>query len=176
SGALPAGLTVQPGSPTLTGTPLESGFFKVVINFTDAASHSLLVTENIGVGSATFPGISISSASDLGTAFATSFYSTQLLACCASTYTWSFVSGALPPGLAIAPTGLFSGTPSTPGLYTFVLRAADGSNSANYGQRQFTLRVLPVGVGPLFVLTSSLPSGRVSATYPQTSLQSSGGT
>src|SRR5581483_3590890 len=93
-----------------------------------------------------------------------------------STYTWSFVSGALPPGLAIAPTGLFSGTPSTPGLYTFVLRAADGSNSANYGQRQFTLRVLPVGVGPLFVLTSSLPSGRVSATYPQTSLQSSGGT
>ncbi len=40
-------------------------------------------------------------------------------------FTWSVVSGALPPGLSIAEQGVISGTPTTAGLYTFTVQAID---------------------------------------------------
>ena len=33
------------------------------------------------------------------------------------TYSWELVSGALPPGISLKSSGLFSGTPTTPGNY-----------------------------------------------------------
>lgn len=41
--------------------------------------------------------------------------------------TWSVESGALPPGVALAPQGLLSGTPSAEGSWGFVIRAQNGS-------------------------------------------------
>jgi len=46
-------------------------------------------------------------------------------------YSWSVVSGALPPGLTISPNGVISGTPTTFGLTSFTVQAADtASNTA----------------------------------------------
>jgi hypothetical protein len=42
-------------------------------------------------------------------------------------YTWS-ASGALPPGLSMAPTGTVSGTPTTPGTFNFTATAIDSSS------------------------------------------------
>ncbi len=45
---------------------------------------------------------------------------------------FSVSSGALPPGLTLDPaTGVLSGTPSTPGTYTFAVTASNGVNPAN---------------------------------------------
>ncbi len=41
----------------------------------------------------------------------------------ASNATWSVASGTLPPGVTLSATGLLSGTPTTEGSYTFVVRA-----------------------------------------------------
>ena len=40
-------------------------------------------------------------------------------------YTWSISSGTLPPGLALAPNGTISGTPTTPGNFNFVVQVKD---------------------------------------------------
>jgi len=40
----------------------------------------------------------------------------------ASPYTWSVASGDLPPGLSLGPPELYSGTPTSSGNYSFVVR------------------------------------------------------
>jgi len=54
-------------------------------------------------------------------------------------FSWSLASGVLPPGLLISNDGELSGTPTTPGLYTFTVAAVDqlGVNA----QRQFQISV-----------------------------------
>ena len=37
--------------------------------------------------------------------------------------TFSKISGQLPPGLTLSSDGILSGTPTTPGLFTFTLSA-----------------------------------------------------
>lgn len=57
-----------------------------------------------------------------------------------SPYTWSVVSGALPPGLALSSGGVISGTPGTTGTYTFAIQVTDaGSNKAT---QTFSLSVI----------------------------------
>jgi len=85
-------------------------------------------------------------------------------------YTWSVISGGLPPGLSLAANGTLSGTPSAAGSYTFTVRVTD-SNSATATQ-QFSVTVnaappetisapaAPGGppialVGPIYALTAS---------------------
>src|SRR5215510_10198266 len=42
-------------------------------------------------------------------------------------YTFSLLSGALPPGLSLAPGGAISGTPTTMGSYSFTVRVRDSN-------------------------------------------------
>ncbi|SMC48549.1 putative Ig domain-containing protein [Pedobacter africanus] len=42
-------------------------------------------------------------------------------------YTYSIQSGALPIGLAFSSAGVFSGTPTAKGTYTFTVRSTDSS-------------------------------------------------
>ena len=44
---------------------------------------------------------------------------------------WSVESGALPPGLALSPQGLLTGTPAAEGSWGFVIRAQNGSTIAS---------------------------------------------
>jgi large repetitive protein len=44
-------------------------------------------------------------------------------------YNWSVLSGSLPPGLSLTGAGQLTGTPASPGVYTFVVRAADSAGS-----------------------------------------------
>ena len=50
------------------------------------------------------------------------------------------VWGALPPGLTLSPSGSVSGTPTTPGTYSFTLSAEDATGCR--GSRDYRLRVL----------------------------------
>ena len=44
---------------------------------------------------------------------------------------WSVESGALPPGLALSPQGLLTGSPTAEGSWSFVIRAQNGSTIAS---------------------------------------------
>jgi hypothetical protein len=57
-------------------------------------------------------------------------------------WSWSFVSGSLPPGLSVqASPGHVAGTPTTAGTFTFTVQVADSASNVVTGQ--FTIVVAP---------------------------------
>ncbi len=58
-------------------------------------------------------------------------------------FTWQLVSGNLPPGMALRPhSGKITGTPTTPGEYTFTISVADSNIPSLQAQRSFTVRII----------------------------------
>ncbi|HEY7335718.1 MAG TPA: putative Ig domain-containing protein [Bryobacteraceae bacterium] len=72
----------------------------------------------------------------------------------AAPYTWSFASGALPPGLSLSTSGALNGTPAVSGGYSFVLRVTD--NSGNSASQAFSVAIAATQGSPTF--TTSVPS------------------
>jgi hypothetical protein len=85
-------------------------------------------------------------------------------------YTWSVLTGSLPPGLSLSSsTGAITGTPTAAGNFSFTVRAID--NSADVDVQALGIRVL---ASPIIITTASLPVGQVGVAYSQT-LQATGG-
>jgi uncharacterized protein (TIGR03437 family) len=169
-GDLADGLSLNSSSLIVSGTPLENGSFFASFRFADTASHTLQATNyyTISAGAST---TTIYTESNLGTWTIGSSPTFYLYACCGSSYLWTVVSGALPPGLSLSTAGVLSGVPTTSGIYSFLIEAADSSNAANIGFRQFTMTVTPI------TLTSAtaLPYGNIAFPYSQ-KLTATGGT
>jgi len=86
------------------------------------------------------------------------------------TYGWSIQSGLIPPGLALGPNGLLSGTPTVIGTFDFAVRVTSGNQSVTQPIR------LTINAPPLSIASSSpLPPG-ISSTPYNFSFQASGGT
>lgn len=101
-------------------------------------------------------------------------------------YTWSQTSGgAMPPGVTVTSTGIFSGTPSTAGNYgPYIFKVTDSANPSNTASSAGLS--ITVASGTLAVTTSNLPTGSVQTPYsvilgavggtsPYTWAESSGG-
>jgi hypothetical protein len=48
-------------------------------------------------------------------------------------YTWTLAAGNMPPGLSLSPGGLISGTPSSPGAFSFTLVLTDSQGTSALG-------------------------------------------
>jgi len=73
---------------------------------------------------------------------------------------WSVSAGALPPGLNLSTTGLFSGTPSKAGTYTFTITATAPQESGNTpGTKNFTIGI------PQITTSTVLPPAAVGVPY-----------
>jgi subtilisin family serine protease len=90
-------------------------------------------------------------------------------------YSWSVVSGSLPPGLSLSPSGTpsatVSGTPTTAGTYNFTVQVTDAA--AQTDTQAFSVTISPAAT--LTITTTSLPNGTVGQAYWQ-SVTASGGT
>lgn len=79
---------------------------------------------------------------------------------------FAVVAGALPPGIALSPSGSISGTPTRTGRATFRVRATDGNGVS--GERDLSINVtLPLVVS---VDSVAFPSTRVGATSAPVSI------
>ena len=168
SGALPTGLTLDPGG-VLSGTPTGSGTSVFIVQAQDPDGNTGYRTYNISIGtnSLTIAPPTLPNGTQ-GTAYS------QTVTASGGTggpYTYSVSSGALPAGLSLnTSSGAISGTPTSGGSSSFTIRAVDGNN--NYGSQNYTIQV---GSSSLTLNPGSLPSGLVSTAYNQT-VTASGGT
>ncbi|MBQ7169601.1 MAG: putative Ig domain-containing protein [Synergistaceae bacterium] len=133
---LPAGLSLNTSSGTLSGTPTRAGSYRVTItarnSYGNNAKTFTLTIEAAGV----IPTITASSLADGKEGSA---YSQTLTATGTAPITWAVTSGTLPAGLSLnASTGMISGTPTSSGAYTFTVTAANEYGTAS---KSFTVNI-----------------------------------
>jgi hypothetical protein len=112
----------------------------------------------------------ITTASPLPSVTAGVFYSTSFAVTGGTPPYGTWTSTTLPPGLSLSAGGVLSGTPTTPGPYTFTVFVPDSASVV--ASKLFSLTVN----GPLTITTASpLPNGALSSGYSQT-FAATGGT
>ncbi len=146
-GSLPEGMYLQNLSPLrIAGVPVAAGTSNFSISVVDADSRATVIAYSIIVRSP--PQITTSV---LTTATRTVAYNHVLTGEGGLTpYSWSLISGALPPGIGVSAGGVVSGTPTTNGTFTFALLMSEANGVGS--ERTFTIEVTdPV------VITNSVP-------------------
>ncbi|HEU5222253.1 MAG TPA: Ig domain-containing protein [Candidatus Lumbricidophila sp.] len=139
SGTIPSGLTLS-ADGLISGTPTTAGTysFKVRLRDANALKDWRLFTITVKPAPVAFTTAKSLPAATAGAAYATTISATGG----SGSYTWWISEGALPAGLSLTGATATSinvtGTPTTPGIYTFKLRANDGSQLA---YRAFTIVV-----------------------------------
>lgn len=129
SGTLPAGLTLSnsdTSSVAITGTPTTVSSSTITVQATDGAGTPISRTFAISVNPP--PALTIITPAIITSGTVSQPYSFTLQAEFGTPpYTWSLTgTGSLPPGLSLT-NGTISGTPTTPGSFTFGVKVQDSA-------------------------------------------------
>ena len=169
AGSLPAGLTLDPTSGVLSGTPTARGASAFTVQVTDSGSHTASQAYSITIVGHT---LSLAPASlpngTNGTPYATQ---TFVASGGAAPYGYAVTAGTLPPGLSLSADGVLSGTPTSVGTYGFTVTATDVDGDTATGTYSVQITAGQV----LTVLPPSLPNGFWGAPYTAT-VTATGGT
>ena len=158
SGIVPPGLSLDPRSGTLSGTPTTKGVFGLGIKVTDAANASATQTFTFRANAASLqiapqaiPGGVINAP-----------YSTGLTASGGTApYIWSLSAGSLPSGFSIdSGTGIISGTPTQTGTDPITISVMDSNFDVGSQNYQFSVQA-----GVLTISTTTPPAGKVGTAY-----------
>jgi sugar lactone lactonase YvrE len=153
SGSLPPGVTLNPSTGELSGTPTLGGnyTFTIQANNGQGSITTSPITVSVAQSPTTFSAQTPPTSVNGGTAIAP--YTFQANGFPAPTYT--VVGGSMPHGLTLNPTtGVLSGTPSNPGTFTFTVQASNGTGTVN--SSPVTMTVNPVA--PTSFSASTPPS------------------
>jgi hypothetical protein len=153
SGSLPAGLTLS-STGLISGTPTKAttySFAVKVVSGTTSVTKALSMTVTKAL---------VVSTTTLATGFVGTAYSASLAASGGTgTYIWELASGSLPPGLNLVGAKI-SGTPTTRGSSTFVVRVTDtAGRTALSGNLTLNISV------PLQIVTTGLPGATKGVFY-----------
>ena len=167
---LPPGVFIGASSGSIGGTPTAGGTFSVSFTVSDAGGARVSSSATIVI---LVPGapVSIANAS-LPDATVNVAYSNSLSASGGkSPYTWAIISGSAPDGMSFGSNGILSGTPTTPGAYTFGVTVTDVSGGTASTAASLTVKAAPVTI----TSQSSLASGINTVEYPSIQLAATGG-
>ena len=172
AGALPAGLTLST-SGVLSGTPTAAGTFNFTITATDTSATPLTGARPYSVTIAA-PTIAVTPASLVavvnpspGNSYTAALSATGGI----GPYSFAVTAGTVPPGLTVSNTGVFAGTPTAGGSFTFTVTATDAGGFT--GSRVYTV---PVNAPSLALTPTTLPNGTGGTPYSQTIGVIGGGT
>jgi hypothetical protein len=172
SGSLPAGLGLNTVTGEVYGTPESPGMSTFTVMVTD--SESPAATASAALSLKVRPaGVSVATTElpvgTVGNPYSASLQATGGVA----PYTWALTGGSLPPGLTLnTVTGEVYGIPTSPGMSTFTVTAADSASPADTASAQLGVTVSPAS---LTVTTAVLAPAAVGSAYSAT-LGATGGT
>ncbi|HNG34653.1 MAG TPA: putative Ig domain-containing protein, partial [Blastocatellia bacterium] len=143
-GALPNGLALSTAG-VLSGTPTAFGDFNFTVTATDtngcigARAYSLHIN-------APCPTITVNPTSLPNGTVGTAYNQTATATGGAAPYAYSISAGALPGGVTLASGGGLTGTPNTPGVFNFTIKATDANGCM--GTRAYAVTINPAVVNP----------------------------
>lgn len=153
-----AGLTFDPATGHISGTPDAVGTASLRFTVTDAAGNKDSADLEMKVTAPDVPLHLISVSVPLGLAQLP--YQTALSASGGKPpYKWSLAKGDLPKGMALDPdTGVLKGTPETPGDYTFTPKVSDTLGTTRTAPKPIVFKVWSRKQRPKLVMkTTSVP-------------------
>jgi len=171
TGTLPAGITFNTATATLSGTTTATGSFPITIKAQDSSTGSGPYSQsNAYTLSVTAPTITLAPTTLTAPADGVA-YSQQLTASGGvAAYTYAITTGAAPAGITLSTGGLLSGTPTAGGAYSFTVTATD--HNGNTGAQAYSGTV----TAPTITITPA--AGTLAATknvaYSQTFTVSGG--
>uniref|UniRef100_Q020Y1 Conserved repeat domain n=1 Tax=Solibacter usitatus (strain Ellin6076) TaxID=234267 RepID=Q020Y1_SOLUE len=178
AGTLPAGLTLNPSTGVISGTPTAAvTATQLTFKVTDSAAtpQSAVATLALTIAAQASGPLKITTSS-LNTGLVNAPYS-QTLAATGGTapYSWRLVTGRLPGGFTLNPlTGEISGTPAAevPGSF-LTFQVSDASTPPQTATQSLTLTIALTLPG-LRITSTALPNGVINTAYSQT-LAATGG-
>jgi large repetitive protein len=172
-GNLPAGLTLNAATGTVSVSPTVAGSFAFSVTATDTgasgpgAPFTAQGSYTIAVAA---PSISITSATAPAATAGTAYSATLIGSGGVARYSFSLSGGALPAGITLATNGQLSGTPTASGSLPITVTVRDTNGQT--GSADFTLAV---NVPTLTINPATLPTAVQGVAYSQT-LSATGGT
>ena len=168
---LPTGLSINPSTGVISGTPSASGAFPVTVMVSDSSGQNTQATLSLQIIAPltiTTTGLPQGTASQ---GYGASISVTGGVA------PYTFVATGLPGGLAInSATGAISGTPTSAGPASVVVRVTDsGGTLAQTTQATYSLTIVLPPPPPLQITTPSLAGGVAGQIYAS-AIAASGGT
>ena len=139
AGGLPPALFLNPASGAISGTLLAGGNYLVTVVLRDASNSTATAQFPLVVGG---PPLSIAPSSNLPTGTVAVPYTGFIFANGGTgSYTFALGAGSLPDGLTLSSGGFVSGTPKTPGRFSFSVVVTDSAGATASGG--FTITILP---------------------------------
>jgi hypothetical protein len=161
---LPTGMSIDPNSGILSGTPTASGSFSgVMVTATNSADSTLSGSQTYSLTINPAPAITDPTPLPKGNLANTYSYSfgTSPVSFGTPPFTWSQTGGGLPPGLQLN-SGVLSGTPTNTGLYGFTITVTDAAGAT--GSKNFGMIV---GTLPIVItVLQSPPASSLTIPYP----------
>ncbi|PLX79478.1 MAG: hypothetical protein C0616_11340, partial [Desulfuromonas sp.] len=176
---LPGGLSLSPGG-LISGVPTAAGASTITIKATDKCIPAQSVERTFSLTTDPAPtcsALAIATGSTLPTGTAGQPYSQQIMSSGGeSPMTFSVISGSLPAGLSLTPTGLISGVPTTEFSGNVRIQASDNCTNpvSQKVNKDFSITIDPACSPLNMVSGSTLPSGGVGQAYSSQLLASGG--
>jgi Putative Ig domain len=140
SGHLPDGVSLDPSTGAIAGTPTSTGSYSFTAAAADAADASNSATAAFSIDVAASPVVVVPVALPDGRQ-RVAYSATVQATGGAGSFTWSALT-PLPSGLSLnASTGVIAGTPSAAGGYMVSLRATDRTDASNSASATLALSI-----------------------------------
>ena len=137
AGTLPAGLSLNPASGALTGTPTVAGSFSFRIRATDSTTGTPAQVEQAYTLALAAPTIAIAPENLPAGMLGAPYDRTLTASGGAAPYRFALAAGSLPAGITLEPAGRLHGTPTVTGNFAVTVRATDALGFT--GTRALTL-------------------------------------
>ena len=142
-GALPTGLSLNPTTGVLDGTPTVFGSFNFTAQATDAGgcigTRAYALTINPACGT-----ITVNPAAPANGFVGTAYNQTLTASGGTAAYSFAVSAGSLPGGLNLSSAGALTGTPTGTGVFVFTVRATDANGCT--GTREYTVVISGTGL------------------------------